>query len=305
MSFHNPKYATRPPQVPNTLYGFDVAELTFLPLGFDAAAWAYRVQVIGGERYFLKVRLTGAAEAALLVPRYLQDRGIAGVVAPLPTATGAFAASVPGYTLVLYPFVVGGSGRERGLTARQWVDYGALLRRVHDTPLTAELAARLPHEPFVPNGAASVRRLDTYLDGGATKPPLVLCHADIHTSNVLVDDAGRVWFVDWDGAMLAPRERDLMFALGGGISRELVRLEAEVLFRRRYQGEHAVPVDPLGLAYYRYAWAVSDIGAFGEEVCCRPDLGALSRQVALDAFRGLFLPGAIVDLARGADFPDA
>ena len=45
--------------------------------------------------------------------------------------------------------------------------------------------------------------------------PLVLCHADLHTWNVLVDAGGRLWIADWDEAVLAPRERDLFFVVGG------------------------------------------------------------------------------------------
>jgi Ser/Thr protein kinase RdoA (MazF antagonist) len=43
----------------------------------------------------------------------------------------------------------------------------------------------------------------------------VLCHADLHTWNVLVDSVGDLWIADWDEAVLAPRERDLMFVVGG------------------------------------------------------------------------------------------
>jgi thiamine kinase-like enzyme len=49
----------------------------------------------------------------------------------------------------------------------------------------------------------------------ATAAPLVLCHADIHTGNVLLDTANNLWIVDWDETMLAPKERDLMFVVGG------------------------------------------------------------------------------------------
>lgn len=44
------------------------------------------------------------------------------------------------------------------------------------------------------------------------------------------------------------------------------------------------PVDPLALSYYRYAWAVSD-------------LGAVTRRATVEAFMGLFRSGNIVALA--------
>jgi hypothetical protein len=56
-----------------------------------------------------------------------------------------------------------------------------------------------------------------------------------------------------------------------------------------------------GLTYSRYAWAVSDIGAFGARVFLRPDLGPVSRPAAVDAFMGLFLPGNIAALAFASD----
>jgi hypothetical protein len=37
-------------------FGIPVAGLVFLPVGNDAASWAYRVQVVNGPAYFLKVR---------------------------------------------------------------------------------------------------------------------------------------------------------------------------------------------------------------------------------------------------------
>ncbi|MDB5056881.1 MAG: aminoglycoside phosphotransferase [Chloroflexi bacterium] len=127
--------------------------------------------------------------------------------------------------------------------------------------------------------------------------PFVLCHADIHIANVLLDAGGQVWIVDWDETMLAPKERDLMFVLGGGISRSWVGPRDEEVFLQGY-GETAV--DSQAIAYYRTAWAVSDIGEYGMQVVARPDLGAVSRRAALDTFKGLFQPGQIVVLAGEA-----
>lgn len=316
-----------------TWYGIALTELTFLPLGHDASAWVYRARASDDRSYFLKVRLAVTNKASLVVPRYLHDHGVARVVAPLPTMTGALWADVGDYAAILYPFVAGATGRERGLTAQQWLDYGALLRRVHDTPVAPDLARLMRRDSFTPAGADMVRRLDTHigahtfdepsaaalavfwqarrrdiftlLDRGEelgrrlarVAPALVLCHADIHTANVLLDADGQVWFVDWDETLLAPRERDLMFVVGG-ISSKLVGPREEAGF---FQGYGTAAIDPLALAYYRYAWALGDIGAFGEEVYFRPDLGPDTRRAAIDLFRGLFSPGEIVALAFASE----
>ena len=314
-------------------YGLYPTELTFLPLGHDASAWVYRVRAAGGGVYFLKVRLSVTNEASLAVPRFLQDHDVAWVIAPLPATAGTLWTNAGDYALILYPFVAGVTGMKHGMSDRQWIDYGALLRQVHGSAVTPELARMMRRDSFTPNGADLLRRLDAHIgtrrfadpaeealaafwqarradihlllnraeDLGrrlaATEPELVLCHADIHTANVLLDDAGQVWFVDWDETMLAPRERDLMFVVGG-ISHRLVGPREEALF---FQGYGATTVNALALTYYRYAWAVSDISEYGAQVCFRPDFGSVTRQAGLDGFLSLFQPGEIVSLAFASD----
>jgi spectinomycin phosphotransferase len=55
-------------------YELGVARLTFLPLGHDNGAWAYRARADDGRAYFLKVRAQIANAAGLLVPRQLRDQ---------------------------------------------------------------------------------------------------------------------------------------------------------------------------------------------------------------------------------------
>jgi hypothetical protein len=69
---------------------------------------------------------------------------------------------------------------------------------------------------------------------------------------------------------------------------------------RFFQGYGYAAVDPGLLAYYRVAWAVQDIAAYGEEVLLMPALGEQSRRAAVDFFADLFEPGNIVDLARAS-----
>ncbi|MDI3340297.1 MAG: phosphotransferase [Sphaerobacter sp.] len=314
-------------------YGLAATEVTFLPLGYDASAWVYRVRAADGATYFLKARLSLANEAGLLVPRYLRDHGVARVVAPLPTRTGELWTDAGNAVLILYPFVAGTAARDCGMTAEQWVAYGALLRQVHDTAITPDLARVLRRDAFLPEWAAMVRRLDVHI-GTRTfddpterlladfwrqrrgeirtlvdraealgrrladaAPAQVLCHADIHTANVLVDTAGQVWFVDWDETLLAPRERDLMFVVGG-ISSTLVGPQDEARF---FEGYGATAVDPVALAYYRYSWAVGDIGSFGEQVFFRADCGPAAKREAAELLMGVFSPGEIVALAFASE----
>lgn len=317
-------------------YGLDLAGLRFLPLGHDSAAWVYRAAAADGRAYFVKLRLSVANPAALLVPRHLHDHGVRQVVAPLPTRSGALWAHAASYALILYPFVEGASGMAHGMAADQWRAYGATLRQIHDAPVGEALACELRREQFAPPGAATIRALEAQIAAGEpahaearaladlwrerratietllarvaelgprlaqSAPPLLLCHADIHTNNLLVDPAGQVWVVDWDETLLAPRERDLMFA-AGGISAQLVRPHEEAWF---FEGYGPVAIDPLALAYYRAAWAVEDIAAFGASVCLRPDLGPHSRQEALRSLGGLFAPGEIVAIALGSPLPE-
>ncbi len=44
--------------------------------------------------------------------------------------------------------------------------------------------------------------------------PQVLCHTDLHGDNLIVDAAGQLHALDWEGALLAPAEHDLFMYIG-------------------------------------------------------------------------------------------
>jgi spectinomycin phosphotransferase len=317
-----------------THYGLAVTAVIFLPLGQDTFAWVYRVRTADDNAYFLKVRTSVTNAPSLLVPRYLHDHGVAQVIAPRPTTTGALWTEVAGYAVILSPFIAGTTGMAQGMAPPQWIAYGAILRQIHTTALAPTLAHLMRRETFVPAGAATVRAVEAHIGRRALAdpaaqdlaalwherrdiihtlvaraeelgrqlaqraPPCVLCHADIHTNNVLLDAGGAVWIVDWDDTVLAPKERDLMFVVGGGINRALVGPREEELF---LQGYGATTLDPLALTYYRYALAVRDIGEYSEQVFLRPDLGPVTRRSAVGRFLTMFQPGRIVELALASD----
>jgi spectinomycin phosphotransferase len=306
-------------------YGIPVVEIDFLPLGNDSSAWAYRAWTADGPPYFLKVKKGGVDKPSVLVPRYLRDSGIEQVIAPLPTRAGELATSVDSFSVILYPFIEGRIGMEVGLSASQWIAFGSLLKQIHSSPVPAALSRHLRRETFTPKWGPVVKELQHQITADEyesplqrelaafwkardeeirrilhraaelgrmlqlTSPELILCHADIHTANVLIDAGGQLFIVDWDETILAPKERDLMFVVGA---------TAEELF---FRGYGTTAIDPVTLAYYRYEWVVQEIGDFGERVFLMPKLGQETQRDALRGFRDLFQPGDVVQAACASD----
>lgn len=91
-----------------------------------------------------------------------------------------------------------------------------------------------------------------------------------------------------------------MFVVGG-IGGDRVGQHETTCF---FEGYGETVIDPIALAYYRYAWAVQDIAAFGEEKLFLPNLGEDTRREALRWFVGLFSPGGIVSLALPSDLSE-
>ncbi len=84
----------------------------------------------------------------------------------------------------------------------------------------------------------------------------VLCHADAHLGNLLLGPGDQLWLIDWDDAVLAAPERDLIFAIGGVIDARPVTAEQESWF---FDGYGPVRVDADRLAYYRLVRTLDDL----------------------------------------------
>jgi len=310
-------------------YGIEATALAFVA-GYDMRAASYDVAATDG-RWFAKVRFDPVADAPLEVPRALLDAGIANVLAPMRSLASALSHPMSGdRSLVVYPFVAGRNAMVAGMHAGQWRTFGLTLRAVHDCGLDGPFAGRLPDESFALPSAARVRtalaeapavtspaadRLRGFLDEQAGRIghildraeelrvsldrrtfEHVLCHADIHAANILVADDGRILLVDWDGPMLAPRERDLLFVIGSRIARA-VEPHEEAWFREGY-GD--VKVDREALVYYRYERALEDIGEFASSVLTDPAVPEASRRSQAALLEGYFGAGGYLDTVEGA-----
>ncbi|HEX6140262.1 MAG TPA: aminoglycoside phosphotransferase family protein, partial [Candidatus Limnocylindria bacterium] len=282
-------------------YGLDARSFE-LRRGHDLFSVAYRIDTDIGPR-FLKVLLRRPAATPLAVPRAIKEAGISAVVPPIPAIGGSLAhATADGSSLVLYPYVAGSNAVSRTMSADQWRGFGAALRAVHDSPLAARFRGLLPAEPFAMPWAPDLRRIlavgaDPPLRSGAAarmaallgerakvlermlrraeelagrlrhRPcERVLCHADIHAANLLVADDGRVLMVDWDGPMLAPRERDLLFVIGSRIARR-VEPQEEAWF---FEGYGPVEIDPEALVFFRHERILEDVAIDAESILSDP-----------------------------------
>ena len=318
-------------------YGLDVAAATYLPIGYDLNAAVYEIQAVDDTPYFLKIRFGPVFAPGLDVPRALIDRGVPNILAPLRTRSSTLWAPLvgyPGYTVVLYPFVPGENAMVAGMSAAQWREFGASLLAVHDSGLGEAFRDRIRVEDFALPSAALARQMLTVVETDAFDSPaatrfasfwreqgtrilamlsraealgaslqakpfdLVLCHADIHAANILVGDDG-IFLIDWDGPMLAPRERDLLFVVGSTIARAVEPREEAWFF----EGYGSVEIDPDALVYYRYERIIEDIGEMGRSVFLDPERGEAARQEEVALAMSFFAPGADIDRAETVILP--
>lgn len=231
------------------------------------------------------------------------------------------------WTVTVYPFIEGDVGWNPRMTDAQWKATGAAIKQMHQVVLPPEGIASLRRETFDP--AEYGHRISAFdahharMEGGSqveqalrtgwmeNRPtihtlvalmealalvlqrqagPHVICHADLHPSNIIRDHAGQVFIIDWDDVMLAPKERDFLF-VGDPPSDTSPRAGGAPFF----QGYGQVEIDWAALTYYRCERVVTDVIEFGNEVFSRDDLGPESKAESARLFGLLFATGSMVD----------
>ncbi len=331
----------RKPHLPDSIirgvvesrYDLQVAELAFLPLGADAFSVVYRVETTQGAQLLLKGRQPDWFNpASLSVPLWLEHEGVPHVVSPLMSHDHGLWTSEHGWIWSLFPFLEGRLAAEAGLTHNQWYQLGETLQQIHAAHMEADLAGSVPVERFRPGrydvlvrlaettqrGSDDrlkqefgrfwraqqqgidelVARVEALADELRSEPrPMVLCHADFHVWNILVGPGDELWILDWDETTFAPKERDLMFVVGS-IARDLVAEDQAASFLEGYGNPE---LDRRALAYYRAAWALQDLAAYGEDVLFSPDLADASRRESFEMVLSLFEPGNIVSIALASE----
>jgi spectinomycin phosphotransferase len=238
-------------------YGRAVSAIQFVPVG--ESAWCYSATDDRGARWFVKLARPGElvparVEFAVAVSQALADLGLP-VPRPLPTLAGALWSSLNGLQMTVVEFVAGTPLSDEEMRSPGVLGQTArLVAGIHRC--TPALAVPIPFTERFEVWPDGLRRCLARLESGAARGLVqearelvwpqraallgrlerlqalgnavrsrprdwVLCHGDLIGDNLLRDRGGRLWLVDWDGAVLAPRELDVALFTGQEFARFL------------------------------------------------------------------------------------
>jgi spectinomycin phosphotransferase len=310
-------------------YGLTVDKVTFLPIGADFNTAVYRVTTTDGADHFLKLRSGELLEASVSVPKYIADLGIKQVIPPILTKLGQLYSALGSFKTILYPYVDGNNGVEAKPSDDQWVQFGATVKKLHSADIPSSITKDVPRETFSSKWRETVKAFLMRIANEVFKEPVavkmalflksknseilkliehaeelailiqkqplnyVLCHADIHGWNLIIDKENALYIVDWDTLIFAPKERDLMF-IGSGIwDSGLTPNEEGSLF---YQGYGITEINQDVLAYYRFERIIQEIGDYCEYIFLS-DEGGDDRMQCFEYLKSNFLPGNTIERA--------
>src|SRR5258706_6796217 len=264
-------------------YGLHVATLTFLPIGADLRTAVYRVLAEDGTAYFMKLRRK-FNDVIVRVPLFLKESGVQEIIVPYETKSSQRWADFGEYKIILYPFIEGKDDFEREVTDQHRRTLGNAFRKIHTAQVPPELRESIRKETFSSEWRDDMKSYQAQVEKKVFNEPtaaklaefmkskrneiirlierseqiasklqfkpleLVLCHTDIHGGHILISNKDDLYIVDWDDAILAPKERDWMF-IGVGIDEIWKTTREEAVF---YEGYGKTDINPSALAYYRY-----------------------------------------------------
>ncbi|GAB2631507.1 phosphotransferase enzyme family protein [Kribbella swartbergensis] len=201
-------------------YGIAVSQLRPHPGGFTSDCW------VADEAWFVKVWRQPETPHGIELLGDLRATGLP-VPAPVPTVSGELHATLGGRPYAVFSYISG-----RTATRDDWRQTAQALRRVHsveygglppgsmDEPAIWRLRDHLDH-PWISDRreevAASIDRLERAIQRAQAKTVRhVVCHRDFGGFNLILGDDGEVAaIVDWEQAVLGPREHDVWIAAEG------------------------------------------------------------------------------------------
>lgn len=110
--------------------------------------------------------------------------------------------------------------------------------------------------PYKNKTLDSLQRLkDLQRYAKSTNKAMVICHTDLHGGNLMMDDQGNLYILDWENALIAPPEHDLFFFTGDERFWDI--------FLPPYERQFGpVSIDTEVLRFYYYRRTLEDIAGF-------------------------------------------
>src|ERR1700752_1397719 len=314
-------------------YGLSIEKISFLPLGADTNTAVYRAVSKDEMNYFVKLKKGDFNEASVTIPNFLSALGIQQVIPALTTQTGELWANLNPFKVILYPFVEGHPAFEEIMSNQQWFEYGTALKRCHPSHIPANMTSTIQKDNFSPRWRTMVKMFleliekETFNELVAMEvadflkskkdetleivnraeqlaqmlleqsPEFILSHGYIHGWNLLIDNRGALYLVDWDGLIFAPKERDLMFIGGGHGNSGYTPQEEETMF---YQGYGQTKINQIAIAYYRYQRTIEDMVDDCDQIFLS-DRGGQPRKELLEDLKSMFLPNGKIEMAYQSD----
>ena len=216
---------------------------------------------------------------------------------------------------------------------QQWCEFGRALKQFHTSNIPANLTSNIQNDNFSPRWRDTLKMILERIETEIFNDPVaidladflkskksetlemlkraerlaqmlgnehlefILCHSDIHGYNLLIDNYGALYIVDWDSLVFAPKERDLMFIGGGHGDSGYTPQEEETMF---YEGYGQTNINRNAIAYYRYDRIFNDMA----EDCgliFSSDEGQEDRKGALEDLKSTFLPMGKIAMAYRSD----
>jgi spectinomycin phosphotransferase len=127
---------------------------------------------------------------------------------------------------------------------------------------------------------------------------MIVCHTDLHAGNFHITPKGKLYIVDWDQPLLAPKERDLMYVGGALMASGLKPNEEEELF---YEAYGKTQLNYTARAYYRYERIIQDIYEYCTMFFVNNNNGEEDRAQYLVYLKSNFIEGGTIDVAYQTD----
>ncbi|HVX44481.1 MAG TPA: aminoglycoside phosphotransferase family protein [Mycobacteriales bacterium] len=277
-------------------WGLEDCDVTYVPLGHGSHNWS--IVASDRTRWFAKASRTGPdsdfGRATYQTAALLREAGLDFVLGPVRDRSGEARPQVsPEWELAVFPFI---EGRNPNFNTGERAQVAEILGRLHAFATAPEIAIRWEPGWYQPelreilageldrqwndgpygeqarslfvSSRAGIERLLEHSDrlvarlADSDDPP-VITHGEPHGGNTMIDSSGKLYLIDCNALMVAPRERDLRILLHASHrrSRNLDNTEVIAAYRRT-----AGPIEPrpFAIELFRAEWHLIEICRYAQ-----------------------------------------